>query len=61
MTTNKLIKALQRLKVETGSIACLGCGHEHNCGIHGCAIIREAAEKLGYFNTVFHEDAVRRG
>ena len=24
MTTNKLIKALQRLKVETGSIACLG-------------------------------------
>lgn len=29
MTTNKLIKALQRLKVETGSIACLGCGHEH--------------------------------
>ena len=40
MTTNKLIKALHRLKVETGSIACLGCGHEHNCGIHGCAIIR---------------------
>ena len=52
MTTNKLIKALQRLKVETGSIACLGCGHEHNCGIHGCAIIREAAEKLGDFNSV---------
>ena len=23
MTTNKLIKALQRLKVETGSIACM--------------------------------------
>lgn len=58
MTISELIKALQRLKVETGSIACLGCGHEHNCGIHGCAIIREAAEKLGYFNTVFHEDAV---
>ncbi len=55
MTTNKLIKALQRLKVETGSIACLGCGHEHNCGIHGCAIIREAAEKLDDFNAVFNE------
>lgn len=40
MTINELITALQRLKVETGSIACLGCGHEHNCGIHGCAIIR---------------------
>lgn len=60
MTTNKLIKALRRLKVETGSIACLGCGHEHNCGIHGCAIIREAAEKLGDFNAVFNEDTVVR-
>lgn len=38
MTINELITALQRLKVETGSITCLGCGHEHNCGIHGCAI-----------------------
>lgn len=60
MTTNKLIKALQRLKVETGSIACLDCGHEHNCGIHGCAIIREAAEKLGDFNAVFDEDTIVR-
>lgn len=60
MTTNKLIKALQRLKVETGSIACLGCGHEHNCGIHGCAIIREAAEKLEDFNAVFNEDTIVR-
>lgn len=60
MTMNELITALQRLKVETGSIACLGCGHEHSCGIHGCAIIREAAEKLGDFNAVFNEDAVVR-
>ena len=58
MTINELIKALQRLKLETASIACLGCGHEHNCGIHGCAIIREAAERLGNFNAVFNEDAV---
>ncbi len=60
MTMKELITALQRLKVETGSIACLGCGHEHNCGIHGCAIIREAAEKLGDFNAVFNEDTVVR-
>ena len=60
MTISDLIKALQRLKVETGSIACLGCGHEHNCGIHGCAIIREAAENLGDFNAVFDEDTVVR-
>ena len=32
----------RRLKVQTGSLACLGCGREHNCGIHGCAILREA-------------------
>ena len=60
MTINELITALQRLKVETGSIACLGCGHEHSCGIHGCAIIREATEKLGDFNAGFNEDAVVR-
>lgn len=60
MTTNELITALQRLKVETGSIACLSCGHEHSCGIHGCAIIREAAEKLGDFNTVFNEATIVR-
>lgn len=60
MTINELITALQRLEVESGSIACLGCGHEHNCGIHGCAIIREAAEKLGDFNAVFNEDAIVR-
>ena len=49
MDNKDLLQALRRLKVETGSIACLGCGHEHNCGIHGCAIIREAAEKLASF------------
>ena len=40
------IEALKRLQVETGSLACLGCGHEHKCGIHGCAIIRRAVELL---------------
>ncbi len=46
MKTDELIKALGRLKVQTGSLDCLGCGHEQNCGVHGCAIIREAADKL---------------
>lgn len=35
---SELLKALKRLKVETGSLVCLGCGHEHNCSVHGCAI-----------------------
>lgn len=60
MSLKELITALHRLKVETGSIACLGCGHEHNCGIHGCTIIREATEKLGDFNAVFNEDTIVR-
>ncbi|WP_418377315.1 hypothetical protein [Agathobaculum sp.] len=46
MNIKELINSLNRLKVQTGSLACLGCGHEHNCGTCGCAIIREAADKL---------------
>lgn len=46
MEIKALIKALRRVSVETSSIACLGCGHEHNCGVHGCAVLREAADKL---------------
>ena len=46
MIMTELITALEHLKVETGSLACLGCGYEHNCSTHGCAIIRAAAERL---------------
>ena len=60
MTINELITALQRLEAESGSIVCLDCGYEHNCDIHGCAIIQEATEKLGDFNAVFNEDSVVR-
>ena len=42
MSDRELIASLRRLKVQTGSLVCLGCGREHNCGIHGCAILREA-------------------
>lgn len=46
MNDKELIRALERLRVETGSLACLGCGHEHNCGVHGCAILRTARERI---------------
>ena len=46
MNRTKLIAALKELKVNTGSLACYGCGHEHSCGIHGCAIINAAVEEL---------------
>lgn len=58
MKIEELIQALNCLKVETGSLACMGCGHEHNCSIQGCAIIREAMEQLKLQQTVFNEEAV---
>lgn len=42
----ELIQALNRLKAQTGSLACLGCGYEHNCSTKGCRILREAVEQL---------------
>lgn len=46
MNDNDLIRALRRIKVETGSLVCLGCGHEHNCSTHGCAVINKAVKRL---------------
>ena len=46
MRDEDLLAALRRLKVETGRIARLGCGYEHNCSVHGCRIMRAAAERL---------------
>ena len=52
MSNEELMRALGRLKVETGSLACLGCGHEHSCSTRGCAIIRAAEEALrAYMDT----------
>ena len=48
MKRAELIEALSRLKVETGSIACLGCGHEYHCTTQGCALIREAIAELKF-------------
>lgn len=45
-TADKIARALRHLSVETGSLACLGCGHEHNCSTHGCAILRDAADMI---------------
>lgn len=46
MRDEDLLAALRRLKVQTGSLACVGCGHEHNCGIRGCHILRETVAWL---------------
>ena len=40
------MRALKGLMVETGSLACLGCGYEYSCSAHGCAILRNAVEHM---------------
>ena len=51
MTNEEIVKWLRSKKVETGSLLCLGCGHEHNCGIHGCAVMRAAADAMENMQT----------
>lgn len=46
MRDEDLLAALRRLKVQTGSLVCLGCGCEHDCGVHGCAILRKTISWL---------------
>ena len=46
MRRDEIVAGLRRQRVETGSIACLGCGWENSCGVHGCRIMREAADML---------------
>lgn len=40
-----LRRELRRIAIENRH-RCFGCGSEHSCGIHGCAIILEALERL---------------
>ena len=42
----ELAETLRAMKVETGSLVCLGCRYEDNCGIKGCAILAEAASAI---------------
>ncbi|WP_298034353.1 hypothetical protein [uncultured Dysosmobacter sp.] len=57
---NALLDALDHLKVETGSLACFGCGHEHNCSVHGCAIIRQAEDALRQCAAALRESEAAR-
>lgn len=59
MRDQELVSAIRRLKVETGSLACMGCGHEHNCGVSGCAVMQEAADRIANQST--HIAALQQG
>ena len=39
---------LHELAIHTGDLkhSCLGCGYEHDCGIHGCAVLLAAADAV---------------
>lgn len=41
------LRQLHRLATERRPEACLGCGLEHDCSVHGCAVIRKAWRLLG--------------
>ena len=63
MNYEEIVKWLRSKKVETGSLLCLGCGCEHNCGIHGCAVMRAAAddmENLQTENSALHQIAEKQ-
>lgn len=51
MTIQNIVQRLRRMAESKTGIDCSGCGFEHNCGTHGCAVMREAAEKLEELNT----------
>ena len=42
-----VLRQLHRLAIERHPEACFGCGLEHNCSVHGCAVIRKALQLLG--------------
>lgn len=41
------MRQLRRLQFERTPEACLGCGLEHGCSLHGCAVLRKAYKVLG--------------
>lgn len=45
MSVPELVKALRRIRT-MDELRCFGCGHEHNCSIHGCTIIRQAVDVI---------------
>ena len=60
MDYEKTLEELKHMKVETGSFVCLGCGYEHNCSIHGCAILRDAVECIEEMKRVLQESEAAR-
>ena len=46
MENKEFIRQLEVLAVEKRPTACFGCGMEHDCSVHGCAVIKKAISLL---------------
>jgi len=53
-----ILKDLHRIAVDNHR--CFGCGQEHDCSIHGCAIIREAEALIGKLQADLSQSEVAR-
>ena len=42
----ELARRMREMAVNTGALNCLGCGYEHSCGVHSCAVLKRAADLL---------------
>lgn len=42
----ELARRMREMAVNTGRLNCLGCGYEHSCGVHGCVVLKRAADLL---------------
>ena len=42
----ELARRLRQMAVTTGDLSCLGCGYERGCSVHGCAVLKRAADIL---------------
>ena len=49
MTDKQLSELLRQIKVNTKSLACLGCGYENKCSTKGCRLIGLAADRLATY------------
>ena len=55
--TPDLTRQLQRLAVERRPEACLGCGFENGCSLHGCAVLRRVSRVVAVAEGGAEDDA----
>lgn len=45
MNDKELLEAMRRI-AQPDEHRCFGCGYEHGCSLHGCAVIQKAIARL---------------